>query len=213
MPETATKFALAREVLTSAVKKIEVDPIEFRAYLFNALLIAGTLGIIVTSLSMATIAFELARMRQSQEMAFQNVERKAFERVDAALWKVDTFLTLADKTNQNLAHGLMEVRVQVKQSQDATDKTAKQLTNATAAVVRETTKQTTEVVKAITEQAANPPVVELKQAAPVVKFDGPVPVRITPPSTVVTPPAAKPSEEEPDEPKRKRWYRKLWPFL
>jgi hypothetical protein len=125
-------------------------------------------------------------------------------------WKTDTFLTTFKETNKNLTHGLTDVRVQVKQAQDVQTTTTKELSRVATRAVKESLKATSEVVQAVVDKP--PTQVEVTGASPVVKVDGPIPVKITPPSTVVTsPPAKAPEPEPPKEEKKRRWFR-LWLF-
>jgi histone acetyltransferase (RNA polymerase elongator complex component) len=205
-------FARGKQMIAAAARKLEparVDPVRFREHIVNALLIAATFGTILVSLSMATIAFELNLIRISEHQAVVDLEHAITSRVDTLLWKTDTFLTTFKETNKNLSHGLTDVRVQVKQAQDVQSKTTRELSRMTTAAVRESLKVTSEVVQAVADKP--PAQVEVTGPAPVVKVDGPIPVRITPPSTVISSLPAKPAVPEPEPAKKKRWFH-LWLF-
>lgn len=199
-------------MMAAAARKLEsvkVDPVSFREHVLNALLVSATLGIILVSLSMATIAFELNAMRIGERQAVIDLEHGVSSRIDALLWKADTFLTTFKETNKNMARGLTDVRVQVKQSQDVQTKTTKEFSRATTSAVKESLKATTEVVQAVVDKP--PQVLEVKAPTPVVRVDGPIPVKITPPSTVITSVPPAPAPPEPPTEKRRRWFH-LWLF-
>jgi hypothetical protein len=124
--------------------------------------------------------------------------------MDSLLWKLDTFLVSFGATNQSVARELMQVRVQVKQSQDAQTQQTRAMSQVATSAVKESLKLTESVVQAVTDNPA--PVVEVKppppatvkvEAPPVVVREREVPLPVAPID---------------DPPRRKRWYRRLWPF-
>lgn len=183
-----------------------VDKEQLREHLVNVLYIAATLGIIVVSLAIATIAIELNMMRIAYSQGLEDVKHGIFSRMDSFLWKSDTFLTTFSATNKSLARGLTEVRVQVKQSADSAEKNTKDLNRATTTAVTKAVAATNEVVQAVVDKS--PSIVEVKSAPPTVEVRTPAPVRVVEPA-----PVKPPVVETPEETKKRRWYQKILPFL
>ena len=195
------------ETFTSLATKLQRERItetDFRDHLINVLLIAATLGIIIVSCAMATIALELNLIRSHQTLAIDDLKTGLFGRLDSSLWKADTFLTTFSEINKNLARGLTEVRIQVKQSTDEQQKSTAAISKATTATVTKALQATNEVVQAIVEKPA--PLVEVKSPNPTITVPAPnTTVRVLPPE----PPPQKSEDEPAITPKRRRWY---WPF-
>jgi hypothetical protein len=187
-----------------SMQRRSLDPRSFREYLVNALLIAGTLGIVTFMCSAFTVTWEVNAIRVAQDRAITDTQRGLFSRMDSLLWKLDTFLVSFGATNQSLARELLQVRVQVKQAQEAQTQQTKAISRVATSVARESLKATENAVQAVVDKA--PPIVEVKTPAATVQVT-PAPV-LQPPKEEAPPP--EPAQVEPTP--KKRWYRHLWPF-
>jgi hypothetical protein len=187
------------------MQRKHIDPDSFREYLVNALLIAGTLGIVTFMCAAFTIVWEVNAIRVAQDRAINDTQRGLFSRMDSALWKIDTFLVSFGATNQALAKELLQVRVQVKQSQDAQAKQTQAISQVATSVARESLKATENAVQAVVDKA--PPVVEVKTPSATVQVS-PAPAPAVLPFKENPPPEPSPAET----PRKRRWLRRLWPF-
>lgn len=189
------------------MQRIQIDHQELRAYLLNAILFAGTLGIITFMCCAFTVTWEVNAIRVAQDQAITDTQHGLFSRMDSLLSKLDTFLVSFGSTNESVARELMQVRVQVRQSQEAQTQQTKAMSQVATNVAKESLKVTESIAEAVADTpAAAPPVVEVKQPPAAVNVEAP-------------PPVVQREREEPqpaapvDEPPRKRrWYRHLWPF-
>src|SRR4051794_2930456 len=97
---------------TAKVHSVErIDPAAFRAYLINAILIAGTLAAVTFCCCAFTLVYEVNAIRLLQMQGITDTQHGLFSRIDSLLWKADTFLITFSATNQSLAKGLTQVRV------------------------------------------------------------------------------------------------------
>lgn len=190
------------------------DEAALQHHLLNALLATATLGIIVIACCCITFVFEVHTIRVTQAQASQDLHSELIARLDSALWKTDTFLTLLNATNKNLASGLMQVRVQVKESSDAQTHSTEQISKATTNAVHATIQATSDVIKAVVDQPA--PVVEIKAEKPTVIAPPPAEIKFVPEPVPMSQPKVEKKVDVKEEPPKRHgmfhWLRWLWPF-
>lgn len=153
---------------TRMAMSIDMTEAEFKPFLLNVLLITGILGIVVISCAFVALVVEVNSVRVSRIRFQQDLQSSLQSRLDSMLWKADTFLTIASTANKNMASGLTQVRVQVKESTDTNNKTAQSLSKAAVAVAQQTSdavKATTEVAQAVVEKSV--PIVQLQSDKPI----------------------------------------------
>jgi hypothetical protein len=177
---------------------------EFREHFRVILLLLSIFGVIIVSGAAVSIAVDMHAIRANEVQGIAALRASIFSRVDALLWKVDTISAIASATNKSLARGLMEVRVQVKQSSEDQAKSIKATSNSAEKIV----KQTLESNSAVLEKVAD-------GQKPVVNVEVPKPT-VAPPAIVVNPapaPAvhALPRVTTAAEPAKKR--RRFWRWL
>lgn len=203
-----TWTGLKRRMMGTAprMQRERVDPAALREYLVDALLIAGTLGIVTFMCCAFTITYEINTMRIAQTQGINDLQRGLFTRLDTALWKCDTLLITLGATSQSITNGLNNVRVQVKQSRDAQTRDTKEISRVATRVAAESLKATESVVAAVVDKSA--PVVEIKPSTPTVEVKTAAP--IVQPKKEEHPQPEMPVDVPP-VPKKRHWFR-LWLF-
>ena len=179
---------------------------DFREHMRQVLLVASVFGVIIVSGAALSIAFDMHATRVNEAQNGAAFRAGIFSRLDALLWKVDTITSVVSATNKSLATGLMQVRVQVKQSSDDQAKSIKATSNMTEKVVKQSLESNSKVLEKVAD--AEVPVVNVQ-----------VPKATVPPPAIVvspTPPAVVhtlPAHPAPEVHKRHRfwrWLRWIW---
>lgn len=154
-------------------------------HLYSAIKSFAVLAVGIAAIS---IALDVHAIRGNEATWFAELEAGMFSRADALLWKIDTISAVASATNKSLDHGLLQVRVQVKQASDAQAASIKATTERVATAVARRKAPDVPTPVPPTRDAVRPKFVSPTiPAAPGPVFSGPVPTPALP-ITIAQPP-------------------------
>ena len=170
-----------------------VSFVEIRRFLRDVALAVSIVSMIVFCLAVVSIASDVHSMRTNTITSETELRVGLLSRVDSLLWKLDSLAAIASTFNKSLASQLTQVRVQVKQSSDATTDQTKQITKATTNAVKESLATAQQAIAAVADKS--PPIVHVT----------PVPQPVIPPlaPVIVSPITPPPLAPPPMTPKKK----------
>lgn len=176
------------------------------AYAWRAAIAGAVVGSAGALLLALVYMFALERVRSQQEIQILDTfSRGMLQRADSALWKADTAIEDFARFERVMSSQLTQVRVQVKQSSDTQEHTAKVGQQAVAKAI-----QTTAAAVTAVEQKA--------EVAPIVHVDTPAPAPAPAPIVRLVPVAPAPApivkkEPVPEDTEKTPWFVQPWHWI